>query len=415
MNKLQIYPRCLMESLKVALADTPAVLIHGARQSGKTTLAKMLGDEYAYYTFDDETTLTAARLDPIGFVNRLPRKCILDEVQIVPEIFRTLKTAIDENREPGRFILTGSANLMLLPKVSDSLAGRVEILRLHPLSQVEIESSGMTAISQMFSSAFSPRDTEIDYAEILDRVVRGGYPEPIKRIDLGRNRAWYRNYVTTIIERDLQEVAKIHNIGSMPKLLKMLANQTAQLINVSEIAPAFQLSKPTLKHYTELLNRIFMVEYLQPFFRNRIKRLVKTPKVHMTDTGLACSVMNISVEHLLQDPGKFGHILETFVYNELRRQASWLNEDIEFFHFRDRDGYEVDLVLEDSQGKIVGVEVKASATIRENDFVGLKRLKRLLGEQLSVGLVLYIGNRVISLGDGLYAAPISSLWEPAAK
>lgn len=415
MNKLQIYPRYLMESLKVALADTPAVLIHGARQSGKTTLAKMLGDEYAYYTFDDETTLTATRLDPIGFVNRLPEKCILDEVQIVPEIFRTLKKAIDENREPGRFILTGSANLMLLPKVSDSLAGRVEILRLHPLSQVEIESSETNAISQMFSSAFAPRDTNIDYAEILDRVVRGGYPEPFKRIDLDRNRTWYRNYVTTIIERDLQEVAKIHNIGSMPKLLKMLANQTAQLINVSEIAPAFQLSKPTLKHYTELLNRIFMVEYLQPFFRNRIKRLVKTPKVHMTDTGLACSIMNVSVEHLQQDPGKFGHILETFVYNELRRQASWLNEDIEFFHFRDRDGYEVDLVLENSQGKIVGVEVKASATIRESDFVGLKRLQRLLGDQLSMGIVLYVGDRVISLGNGLYAAPISSLWEPAAK
>ena len=410
MNNLQIYPRYLLESLKAALADTPAVLIHGARQSGKTTLAKMLGEEYSYYTFDDETTLTAAQLDPIGFINRLPGKCILDEVQIVPEIFRTLKKAIDENREPGRFILTGSANLMLLPKVSDSLAGRVEILRLHPLSQVEIESTETNAISQMFSNAFAPRETEINYAEILNRVVRGGYPEPFKRMDLRRNRSWYRNYIATIIERDLRDVAKIHSAGSMPKLLKMLANQTAQLNNVSEIAPAFQLSKPTLKHYTELLNRIFMVEYLQPFFRNRIKRLVKTPKVHITDTGLACSIMNISVEHLQRDPAKFGHILETFVYNELRRQSSWLNEEIEFFHFRDRDGYEVDLVLEDSQGNIVGIEVKASATIRENDFLGLKRLQRLLGKQLSMGVVLYIGDRVMSLGNGLYAAPISSLW-----
>jgi len=415
MNGPKIYPRYLMESLKAALIDTPAVLIHGARQSGKTTLAKMLGSEYSYYTFDDETTLTAARLDPIGFVNRLPGKCILDEVQIVPEIFRTLKKAIDENREPGRFILTGSANLMLLPKVSDSLAGRVEILRLHPLSQVEIESSEMNAISQMFTGEFTPGDAEIDYDEILNRVVRGGYPEPFKRVDITRNRTWYRNYTTTIIERDLQDITKIHNIESMPKLLKMLANQTAQLINVSEIAPAFQLSKPTLKHYTELLNRIFMVEFLQPFFRNRIKRLVKTPKIHLTDTGLACSIMNISAKQLQDDPGKFGHILETFVYNELRRQASWLIEDIEFFHFRDRDGYEVDLVLEDSNGKIVGVEVKASATIRENDFVGLKRLQRLLGSQLSMGVVLYIGDRVISLGNGLYAAPISSLWESTTK
>jgi len=401
-----------MENLKAALTDTPAVLIHGARQSGKTTLAKMLGNEYSYYTFDDETTLTAARLDPIGFVDRLPNRCILDEVQIVPEIFRTLKKAIDEKREPGRFILTGSANLMLLPQVSDSLAGRVEILRLHPLSQIEIESSGANAILRMFAGEIASKDTKIDYDDILDRVVRGGYPEPFKRVNIARNRTWYRNYTTTIIERDLQDIAKIHNIGSMPKLLKMLANQTAQLINVSEIAPAFQLSKPTLKHYTELLNRIFMVEFLQPFFRNRIKRLVKTPKVHITDTGLACSIMNISAEQLQSDPGKFGHILETFVYNELRRQASWLVEDIEFFHFRDKDGYEVDIVLEDNQGKVVGVEVKASATIRENDFVGLKRLQRLIGKQLSMGIVLYLGDRLISLGHGLYAAPISALWEP---
>ncbi|NQV16520.1 ATP-binding protein [bacterium] len=412
MNESKIYPRYLMENLKAALTDTPAVLIHGARQSGKTTLAKMLGNEYSYYTFDDETTLTAARLDPIGFVDRLPNRCILDEVQIVPEIFRTLKKAIDEKREPGRFILTGSANLMLLPQVSDSLAGRVEILRLHPLSQIEIESSGANAILRMFAGEIASKDTKIDYDDILDRVVRGGYPEPFKRVNIARNRTWYRNYTTTIIERDLQDIAKIHNIGSMPKLLKMLANQTAQLINVSEIAPAFQLSKPTLKHYTELLNRIFMVEFLQPFFRNRIKRLVKTPKVHITDTGLACSIMNISAEQLQSDPGKFGHILETFVYNELRRQASWLVEDIEFFHFRDKDGYEVDIVLEDNQGKVVGVEVKASATIRENDFVGLKRLQRLIGKQLSMGIVLYLGDRLISLGHGLYAAPISALWEP---
>ncbi len=401
-----------MKNLKTALADTPAVLIHGARQSGKTTLAKMLGDEYTYYTFDDETTLTAARLDPIGFVNRLPGKCILDEVQILPEIFRTLKKAIDEKREPGRFVLTGSANLMLLPQVSDSLAGRIEILRLYPLSQVEIESSGMNAISQMFGGEFPSGDTKIEYERMIDRVIRGGYPEPLNRIDITRNRTWYRNYTTTIIERDLQDIVRIHNIESMPKLLKMLANQTAQLINVSEIAPAFQISKPTLKHYTELLNRIFMVEYLQPFFRNRIKRLVKTPKVHLTDTGLACSIMNVSADQLLNDPGKFGHILETFVYNELRRQSSWLSEEIEFFHFRDRDGYEVDLVLEDSNGRIVGVEVKASATIRENDFVGLKRLQRILGDQLSLGVVLYLGDRRLSLGSGLFASPVSSLWEP---
>jgi len=412
MNTSQIYPRYLMKNLKTALADTPAVLIHGARQSGKTTLAKMLGDEYTYYTFDDETTLTAARLDPIGFVNRLPGKCILDEVQILPEIFRTLKKAIDEKREPGRFVLTGSANLMLLPQVSDSLAGRIEILRLYPLSQVEIESSGMNAISQMFGGEFPSGDTKIEYERMIDRVIRGGYPEPLNRIDITRNRTWYRNYTTTIIERDLQDIVRIHNIESMPKLLKMLANQTAQLINVSEIAPAFQISKPTLKHYTELLNRIFMVEYLQPFFRNRIKRLVKTPKVHLTDTGLACSIMNVSADQLLNDPGKFGHILETFVYNELRRQSSWLSEEIEFFHFRDRDGYEVDLVLEDSNGRIVGVEVKASATIRENDFVGLKRLQRILGDQLSLGVVLYLGDRRLSLGSGLFASPVSSLWEP---
>ena len=410
MNRTDMFPRFLLENLTVALSDTPAVLVQGPRQSGKTTLVQMLGDTYAYVTFDDETTLTAAELDPIGFVDRLPAYCILDEVQLVPELFRSIKRVIDKDRYAGRFVLTGSANLMLIPQLADSLAGRLEILRLYPLSQSEINARGTNPIPGMFKGVIPATGSGIGYEELLNRVLRGGFPEPVKREHPSRRSAWYRNYVTTIIDRDLKSIASIHDSGSMPRLLRVLANQTAQLINISGMAPAFQITRPTLKHYTDLLSRVFMVDFLPPFYRNRMKRLVKTPKVHLTDTGLACAIMNVSADHLRKDHALFGHIVETFVYNELRRLASELSGVVDFYHFRDRDGYEVDIVLEDSQGQIVGIEVKASSTIKAEDFSGLKKLQRSMNYQFALGIILSIGERAIKAGEGIYALPISSLW-----
>lgn len=410
MTEAPPYPRFILKNLTSALVDTPVVLIHGARQSGKTTLSRMLDGEYHYITFDNETNMTAAKYDPIGFIHHLPQKCILDEVQLVPEIFRSLKHSVDEDRQPGRFVLTGSANILLLPQISESLAGRIEILRLHPLAQSEIQSVKSNLLADLFDEKFPTDDMPLNYDDIVKRILWGGYPEPNKRNELSRVQAWYRNYIKTIIERDLLNLTAIHRPGTLPKLLQLLAAQSAQLLNISKIAPAFQLTTPTVRHYTDLLTRVFLIDLLQPFYRNQVKRLIKTPKVHLTDSGLLCVLLNASGEHLLKNSTLFGHILETFVYNEFRRHASWSSDEIEFYHFRDRDGYEVDLVMEDSRGRLVAVEVKAGATIKKSDFRGLHKFHRMVGDRLALGIVMYLGGHTVPMGKNMCALPISSFW-----
>lgn len=405
-----LFPRYLLPRLREALADTPALLVHGPRQCGKTTLAKMLGKHYIYYTFDDRDLVAAARRDPVGFVERLPARVILDEVQHVPELFAELKQAIDRQRQPGRFVLTGSANVLLLPRLSDSLAGRMEILPLYPLAQSELARKPPGFLAQVFGGKLAAYNAERLGKELAARLVAGGFPEPLQRATAVRRRAWYDNYIDTMIQRDIRELAHIRHVDIIPKLLRLLANHTGQLLNVSELAKAFQLSRHTIDGYVALLRQVFLVDFLSPWFSNRNKRLVKTPKIHMLDTGLACALMQLNQPQIEQQPTVFGQVLESFVYGELRKQASWHSESMEFYHYRDKDQYEVDMVMENSAGRFVGIEVKAAASIGESDFRGLRRFQRQTGKRFAAGVVLYDGRQVLSLGEGLFAAPLSVLW-----
>lgn len=405
-----LYPRYLLPRLRAALADTPAVLVHGPRQCGKTTLTRMLGKGYAYYSFDDRGLLVAAKRDPVGFVERLPARVILDEVQHAPELFAELKQTIDRQRQPGRFVLTGSSNVLLLPRLSDSLAGRMEILPLYPLAQSELARKPPGFLEQAFGGKLSAYHTERLGKELVARIVAGGFPEPLQRATAVRRRAWYDNYVETLVQRDIHELSHIQHGDIIPKLLRLLANHTGQLLNVSELASAFQLSRHTIDGYVALLRQVFLVDFLTPWFSNRNKRLVKTPKVHVLDTGLACAVMQINQLQIEQQPTIFGQVLESFVYGELRKQASWQPESIEFHYYRDKDQYEVDMALENSAGRFVGIEVKAAASIAESDFRGLRRFQRQIGKRFSAGVVLYDGRQVLSFGEGLFAAPLSILW-----
>lgn len=405
-----LYPRYLLPRLREALADTPALLVHGPRQCGKTTLARMLGKRYAYYTFDDRDLLAAAKRDPVGFVERLPARVILDEVQHAPELFAELKQAIDWQRQPGRFVLTGSANVLLLPRLSDSLAGRMEILPLYPLAQSELARKPPGFLDQVFSGKLAGYHAERLGKELAVRIVAGGFPEPLQRATAARRRAWYDNYVGTLIQRDIRELSHIQHGDIIPKLLRLLANHTGQLLNISELAKAFQLSRHTIDGYVALLRQVFLVDFLSPWFSNRNKRLVKTSKIHMLDTGLACALMQLNQAQIEQQPAVFGQVLESFVYGELRKQASWRSESLEFHYYRDKDQYEVDMVLEDSSGRFVGIEVKAAASIAESDFRGLRRFQRQIGKRFSAGVVLYDGRQVLSFGEGLFAAPVSVLW-----
>ncbi len=408
-----LHPRFAAPALTEALADAPVVLIHGPRQCGKTTLALGIAESkgYAYFSFDDAVALGAATTDPVGFIADLPEHSILDEVQRVPTLFTAIKATVDRGRRPGRFLLTGSANVLLVPKLADSLAGRMEILRLHPLAQCELAGRNPGFLDSLFDGRFKARDYGRMGRELAERIAAGGYPAALARATPRRRATWYRDYIETLVQRDVRDLARVASLDALPRLLTLAAGQTARLINVSDLAAPFQLSRPTIKDYMTLLERVFLLEQLAPWHSNRLSRLIKTPKLHLGDTGVACALLGLDAEALWLDRGTLGQLLETFVFQELRRQASWRDDDIRFHHFRDKDGAEVDLVLERGGRELAGVEVKAAATVTASDFRGLRKLRDAAGKRFVAGVVLYDGEASVGFGEGLFAVPVRALWE----
>ena len=444
-----LYPRFAERRLAEALDDSPVVLIHGPRQCGKTTLARMvraperptsgeakavLGGRppplsrltagprgYTYFTFDDAVARRGAEADPMGFVADLPERVVLDEVQRVPALFSALKVEVDRVRAPGRFLLTGSTNVLHTPALSDSLAGRMETVRLFPLAQCELhDRAGLIAaagdwspgfLDALFDGRFETGRAERLGRQLGERIVAGGYPAALAR-PVGRRRvSWYRNYLDAQVQRDVADVARIRSVDVLPRLLSLVAAQTATLFNLSGLAEPFRISRPTIGDYVTVLEQVFLLEQLPPWRSNRLSRLVKTPKLHVADTGLACALLGIDAAGLAADRSLLGRLLETFVYQELRRQASWHEDLMSFFHFRDRDGAEVDIVIERGARDLAGVEVKAGATVTASDFRGLRKLRDAAGSRFAGGVVLYDGEVSVSFGDGLHAVPIRLLWE----
>jgi predicted AAA+ superfamily ATPase len=415
MQTQSLFPRPLQARIEEALSDTPVVLLQGPRQSGKTTLALQVARSrgHAYVSFDDDAQRSAAHHDPVGYVAELPDRVVLDEVQRVPELFTSLKAAVDARRLAGRFLLTGSSQVLLLPRLADSLAGRMEILCLRPLAQAEIEGAGDVGFAAALFGAGVQTGSRCRRmgAALAERIAAGGYPSALERVSSRRRAAWYRDYIQTLVQRDVRDIARIGALDALPRLLSLAAAQTARLLNVAELAAPFQLSRPTIRDYVTLLTRLFLLEELPPWHSNRLSRLVKTPKLHLGDTGLACALLGIDGAMLWRDRQLYGQLLETFVYQELRRQADWTPEPIAFHHFRDKDGLEVDLVL-GMGGRLSGVEVKAGSTVKAEDFRGLRKLKDAIGPAFARGVVLYDGEAVIPFGDALQAVPISLLWTP---
>ncbi len=407
-------PRHAKPLLIESIEDSPVTLIQGSRQSGKTTLAQLVAEPlgYSYLNFDDDVARTTALNDPAGFVADLPDRVVLDEIQRVPGLFSALKIAVDRNRTPGRFILTGSSNVLLNARLSDSLAGRMQVVHLHPLSQSEIERSpSRTFVERLFCKAFDVRHTERLSGDLADRIAAGGYPAAIGRPPGRRRAAWYRNYIDSLIQRDIRDLASIRSVDTVSKLLAAAVAQNAQIFNVSELASPFQLSRNTILSYFTLIERLYLVERLPAWHSNSLSRLVKRPKVHFGDTGLACGLLGADRTALLANRTVLGRVLETFVLGELRRQASGLAEPYLFFHFRDRDGTEVDIVIEHGAMEVAGVEVKASATVNRSDFAGLRKLKAAAGNRFAAGVVLYDGEVSAPFGEALYAVPIRRLWD----
>ena len=408
-----LFPRSLEPVIREALADTPVVCVLGPRQCGKTTLVQQLAPDRAYVSLDEQNYRQTALADPAGFVASLPDTVTLDEVQRAPELLPAIKLAVDQDRRPGRFVLTGSANLLLVPTVTESLAGRMEMAQLHPLTESEKACAPGRFLSDLLNGAIKPGirpDATPDGPSLPDRLVAGGYPEPLTRTPV-RSRQWHRQYLRSIIDRDVQDVARVRDARELARLLELLALRSAGLLNTSNLANTLGLHRSTVDHYVAVLERLFLVRRLPAWRRNPAKRLIRTPKVHLLDTGLAATLADLTAYDWLGRRDRMGHLLESFVVQQLIAQATWTEPDLRFWHYRDKDRVEVDVVITRGE-KTWGIEVKAARGITSGDGKGLARLAARCGEDFESGVLLYAGRDRLPLADKrILAVPLSELWE----
>lgn len=414
-----MWQREITQRLLTALRDTPVVVLQGARQTGKSTLAQMLGalgHPATYLTMDNITTLVAVQQDPVGFLEGLGQQnAILDEIQRVPELFLPLKAAVDRDRRPGRFLLTGSANALLLPRLADALVGRMEVLTLWPLAQSEIEATHNDWIDRIFSSEPLPvQQFSGSRQDVIHRALRGGYPEAVLRGNEARRTDWLNAYVTAILQRDVRELAAIQGLSDLPLLLALLAARATGALNTADLSRAARIPVATLNRYLTLLQATFLLQLVPAWSSNLSSRLVKSPKILLNDSGILATLSGLSEAHLEASPTAAGMLVENFVGTELVKLASWSRTRPDLFYFRTHDGKEVDYVLQDRTGAMVGIEVKAASSVQEADFRGLRALAELVGAQFTRGVVLYTGELLAPFGPRLAAVPLASLWTPTA-
>ena len=402
------------DALLDALHDTPVVYLQGARQTGKSTLVRAIAERQhpaQYLTLDTAAVLSAASNDPEGFIAGFDWPVVIDEVQRAPSLALAIKAAVDTTRRPGQFLLTGSASVMSLPALSDSLAGRMELHTLWPFSQGELGDVRETFVDRVFAEKLVTPDTVADSEKsLLDRVCTGGYPEIQTRKSRARRQAWFDSYVDAILQRDVRDLANIERLSEFPRLLALLASRAGGLLNFADLARTLGIPQTTLKRYMALMEMTFLVRVLPAWFSNLGKRLTKAPKLLLADTGLLTHLVEADRNRLRRNRTLLGHVLENFVAMELIKQLGWSKRRCRLFHFRTESGAEVDLVLEDSAGRLVGVEVKSATSMRQQDFRGLEELARLSGDRFVRGIVLCTGTTVVPFGWNLYQLPVSQLW-----
>jgi uncharacterized protein len=409
-----MYKRNIYDQLFQTIDESPVVFIKGARQSGKTTLVSEICKQkpYSFVTFDDFFTLANAENDPSGFVEGLEKPAAIDEVQRAPKIFLPIKKDVDKNRHPGRYLLTGSANPLVVPKLSDSLAGRMQFIHLWPLSQGEIRGIKEDFVDRIFKEGKVHFPFEaITPKKLVEIVVTGGFPDLQEiRDERGRNN-WCGGYVSSLIQKDVTDLAKIEHLRSLPNILTTLANRCGQILNEKDVARTVGLAATTTQRYMQLLHSLYMIIFLPAWFVNVEKRLMKSPKIYFTDTALLLFSLGVNKERLLATPSLFGHALENFVYVEILKQLGWSQVITGIYHYRTHDGTEeVDIVLESTSGKIVGIEVKSSSKVLAEDFNGLRKLKEAVGKKFHRGIILYAGSKILPASNDLEAIPISALW-----
>jgi predicted AAA+ superfamily ATPase len=377
-------------------------------------LARHCDPERRYVSLDDRVYYDLAMKDPEGFIDGLPEMAAIDEVQRVPELTLAIKRNVDANRKLGRFLLTGSANLLQLPRLADSLAGRMECLYLHPLMEAEVRGAGGQFLATLLAGELKPEFVDSGQRKASDLpalLMTGGFPESVQR-DALRGDRWRRNYLQSIVERDIHDIAEIKDAADVLRLLRYLEGRTAQLLNVNAMAKDLGHARATIERYLTLLERLFVIRQLPAWHSNRSKRLVKSPKLHFVDSGLAATLGEMDAERWNEDRSRFGHLLESYVLQQLEAMADCMPRPPRFFHYRDRDQTEVDLVIE-SGNRVWGVEIKAAASVSQQDAKGLLKLSATAGERFAQGIVFYDGQATLLLHKepSIMAVPIAKLWE----
>jgi predicted AAA+ superfamily ATPase len=405
-----MYQRFVERRAEEALSDTPVVLIVGPRRAGKTTLVRKMGEAgRTYITLDDQTTLDAAQSDPVGFIRGLDQ-AIIDEIQRAPDLLLAIKKTVDEDYRPGRFLLTGSANVLTLPRVADSLAGRMETIHMLPLARAEVTGKTPQFLERLFDGKLRGDQASIVGEDLVRLVLVGGFPEAISRESERRRQDWARSYLTSVLTRDLRDIADIEKLTELPKFVRLLAEHSGQLVNYSQFGGSINVSHKTGQRYVALLEQVFLVSTLQPWYTNALKRIAKTPKLHFLDSGLLATTRGLSFERVKANRGEFGALLESFVFSEVLKLMTGSDLRLTPYHFRDQQMHEVDIVLERDDGMIVGIEVKAAATVKSGDFAGLRTLAEACKDRFAFGVVLYDSADLVPFGEKLAAAPLSSLW-----
>jgi hypothetical protein len=407
-----MYQRHLESRVLAALSDTPVILINGARQTGKSTLVAQItaGPHRArYVTLDNLAVVSAARADPAGFLSDLGQPAAIDEVQLAPGLFRAIKEQVDRHRQPGQYLLTGSADVMLLPTIAESLAGRIERVTLWPLAESEIQGRQENFVDRLFAGQLPAVTSHLSRQDLLALALRGGYPEAVRRAPGPRRARWFDSYLDTMLRRDVRQLANIEGLTEMPRLLALLASRATGLLNVAAVARDLGMERKTVGRYIDLLGLAFLVNELPAWSRNLGKRLTRSPKLLLSDTGLMGHLLGVTGTGQALNRAA-GALLENFVGIEIRKALAWSATLASLYHYRTVDGAEVDLVLERGDGAVAAIEVKASASLGAADFQALQTLRSTLGEELVAGVILYAGRETVGFGDRLKASPIEALW-----
>ncbi len=409
-----MYKRYLESKIHKSLKFSPATLILGSRQCGKTTLVQSIRDQNAfrYLSFDDLSLLQSARTDPSQFFKFNPPPLILDEVQRTPELFLPMKLTIDSNRKPSMFLLTGSANPLMLPNLGDSLAGRMVIQHLWPLSQGELMNHKENFLQAIFADDLPFLDMPpLLNEELFQKIRVGGFPTMQTLADNESRSLWCNSYLQTILDKDVRDLAQIEKLHELPHLLELLATRPGDLLNYATLANACNIPRSTLTRYFQYMQTLFTIHLLRPWLANRGKRLIKSPKVYFNDTGILCHLLHLSSSNTNVPGELLGKLIENFIVVELQKQLSYSELQYDLYFYRDHIGNEIDLVIEGPQKQIVAIEIKSTSTIKTDFFKTISSFAKDIGPRFKRGIVLYTGDKALSFGPNLIALPIQSLWQ----